>query len=404
LGQFGQIILSKNIKSPFAISREAVLELIDSCAELKGKTLQKKLGLLKVFLEWMGLDVKSLLKRRDLPKVSYDDPKWLDEPTRKAIRDHLHKIPAPIARHYLVQEFTAARPRDICYLTFDCLVEENGRWYIKFFQQKVRRWHKIPATREIRSVIETQQQWVRQNLGEEYSYLFCHFRTIRKVSYPTFPSIKPLPQPPKTAGYSPMVRIIRNLIEVEDIRDCNGRQPHFTDRITRSSRLQEVRSKHGIEAARLYADHAKANTTFQHYAPPTREQIAQVDLPFQELLLNPSNRFLPWQSLPESLLKNPTAHELDLEIAPRFAVYGYCSLNPKIPCPFNQYPKCYGCGSFRPSTGKLPLYERQYTGEIQRMNEAREAGAELAYEEAKMILEAMNTWLPKLKEVAHGKT
>ena len=98
------------------------------------------------------------------------------------------------------------------------------------------------------------------------------------------------------------------------------------------------------------------NTTFQHYAPPTREQIAEVDLPFQELLLNPDNKFLPWQSLPESLLKNPKAHELDLEIAPRLVVYGHCTLNPKTPCPVNLFPKCYGCSSFRPGTAKLPLY------------------------------------------------
>ena len=105
-----------------------------------------------------------------------------------------------------------------------------------------------------------------------------------------------------------MVRIIRWLIERENICDANGQRPLFTGRITRASRLQEVRTKHGIEAAQLYADHVRSATTFQHYAPPTREQVAEVDLPFQALLMNPDNRFLPWQSLPESLLKNPQAY------------------------------------------------------------------------------------------------
>ncbi|CCQ58923.1 Tn554, transposase B [Crocosphaera watsonii WH 0005] len=80
-----------------------------------------------------------------------------------------------------------------------------------------------------------------------------------------------------------MVRIIRILIEEENILDANGQKPHFTGKILRSSRLQEVRVKYGIEAAQLYADHRHNKTTFQHYAPPTREQIAEVDLPFQEL-------------------------------------------------------------------------------------------------------------------------
>jgi hypothetical protein len=192
---------------------------------------------------------------------------------------------------------------------------------------------------------------------------------------------------------------MRVLIEHEDIRDANGQRPHFTGKITRPSRLQAVRLKHGLEASQLYADHLSSRTTIEHYAPPIQEQIAAVDLPFQELLLNPDNKFLPWQSLPESLLTKPMAHELDLEISPRLIVYGYCALDPKTPCPYSLYPKCYGCGSFRPSTGKLPLYERQYNGEVQRMTEAQGSGAELAYEEAKATVEAMNTWLPQLREM-----
>lgn len=267
---------------------------------------------------------------------------------------------------------------------------------------KVARWHRLPATREIRQVIEEQQQWIRQTLGSNYPYLFCHFRAIRTESYPSFPNITPLPMPPKVrTGVNPMLRIISLLIERENIRDVNGLSPHFTGRITRSSRLQEVRVKHGMEAAQLYADHVSSATTFQHYAPPTREQVAQVDLPFQALLMNPDSKFLPWQSLPESLLKNPKAHELDIEIAPRLVVYGHCALDPKTPCPVNLYPKCYGCNSFRPSTGKLPLYERQYAGETERLQQASDAGAELAYEEAKTTVEAMDKWLPQLRRIAN---
>lgn len=288
-------------------------------------------------------------------------------------------------------------------MPINCLQEENGQWLIKFFQHKVQRWHRLPANRMIREVIEQQQQWTRQTLGEEYPYLFCHFRGLRSISYPTFGGMRPLPEPPEFgAKHNKMIRIIRLLIENEEIHCSNGQQPHFVGKIIRPSRLQEVRVKHSLEAAQLYADHKHITTTYQHYAPPTREQVAEVDLPLQDLLLNSDNRFLPWQSLPESLLKNPNAHELDLEIAPRLVVYGYCTLDPKTPCPYNLYPKCYGCSSFRPSTGKLPLYERQYVGEQQRLEKASSAGAELAHEEAKTTLEAMDKWLPQLRRIANA--
>jgi len=36
------------------------------------------------------------------------------------------------------------------------------------------------------------------------------------------------------------------------------------------------------------------------------------------------------------------------------------------------------------------------------MEQAKTAGVELAYEEAKATVEAMKQWLPQLREVAHG--
>ena len=403
LRQLGKVIADLKIHNKNTINRDIVVMFINNYKGLKNETINKKLTCIKGFFDYLGLETFNLVRSRDYLKITKSDANWLDEIARKGIKQHLDKIPAPIARHYLIQAYIAARPNDVCQMTFNCLTEENGKWYVKFAQGKVNRWHRILVSRKMRRIIEEQQEWITQVFGKDYSYLFCHFRSIAQSSYPNFSNIKPLPQPPKTnVKMNPMVRIIRMLIDKENVLDANGQKPHFTGRITRSSRLQEVRAKYGMEAAQLYADHQSSRTTFQYYAPPSREQIAEVDLPFQKLLLNPDNKFLPWQSLPESLLKNPTAHELDLEIAPRLVVYGHCALNPKTPCPVNLFPKCYGCSSFRPSTGKLPLYERQYKGEQQRLTEAETAGAELASEEAKATLEAMNKWLPELRRLANG--
>ncbi|MDV2994633.1 MAG: hypothetical protein N4J56_004287 [Chroococcidiopsis sp. SAG 2025] len=68
--------------------------------------------------------------------MSSDEVVWLDEVSRTKIKQHLSKIPAFIARQYLIQEYTAARVGDVCQMSFDCLVEEDNKWYIMFFQQK----------------------------------------------------------------------------------------------------------------------------------------------------------------------------------------------------------------------------------------------------------------------------
>ena len=403
LKQLGEIIQQQKIKKYVDINRKIIHSFLDQQNGKNSTTINAKLSYLKSFFEYLEIDASSLIRSRDYLKERRHDPDWLDEVTRINIYQNLNKIPAPLARQYLLQEYIAVRPSDIRNLSFDCLIEEKGNWYVQFFQGKPSRWHRIPANREIRKVIEEQQKWIRENLGSDYLYLFCHFRGVDIRSYPNFPSFKPLPsQVPNEGNMNQMVRMIQILIEKEDVRDANGQKPHFMGKITRPSKLQEIRVKHGIKAAQLYANHTRSETTLRHYAPPTTEQIAKVDLPFQKLLLNPDNKFLPWQSLPESLLKNPKAHELDLEIAPRLVVYGHCALDPKIPCPVNLFPKCYGCSSFRPSTSKLPLYERQYQGEKQRLKEAKTAGAELAKEEAKSTIEAMDKWLPELKRLANG--
>ena len=400
LRMFSQVIEQQKVTEARSINRESIKLFIDSQLTVSACTINDRLDTIKLFLKWLELDGDKLIRSRDYLKETENEIEWLDNIVRQGIKAHLDKIPAPIARCYLMQEYTAARPHDICNMAFECLIEENGAWYVHFYQSKVDRWHKIPADRTIRGIIEEQQKWIRESLGITYSYLFCNFLIINKNYYPSFPSMRTVVSPPNSASSrNPMVRIIKMLIENENILDANGQKPHFTSKITRFSRLQEVRSKHGLEAAQLYGDHISKNTTLRHYTPLNREEIAKVDLPFQKLLLNSENKFLPWQSLPDSLFNNPKSHELDIEISPRLTAYGYCSIDPTIPCPPNLYPKCYGCGSFRPSTNKLPLYERQYEREQQRMKESEAAGAELIYEEAKDTLEAMDIWLPALREL-----
>ena len=400
--KFGAIVVKSKLGSKEEITRETILSFISETKKLKNQSFNHNLRKLEDFLDFLGLD-SSLIRSRDKKKETYNEPEWLDQTTRNDIEQHLDKLPSPIARHYLVQLYTAARPGDVCNLPFDCLVEDNTKWYINIpVQGKTNRQKKVPANREIRKIIEQQQQWIRKTWGEEFPYLFCHFVGIRAESYPEFPSLRPLPQPPtRPSPQNPMVIMIKLLIDRENILDANGQKPHFTGRITRPSRLQQVRVKYGLEAAQLLADHKSPNTTFQHYAPPTREEKGKVALPFQELLLNTENKFLAYETLPESLFKNPKAHSVDTELSPRYTVYGYCALEPTKPCPKELYRQCYGCKSFVASTDKLPLYERQYKREQKRLVEAKEVGAELIELEAKHIIEEMDRWLPKLRKMAN---
>ncbi|MGB5710227.1 MAG: site-specific integrase, partial [Waterburya sp.] len=102
LRQFGKVIKNNRIENKFDINRKTILDFLDNCKNNKNTTINQKLASLREFLGWLELEVFSLIRSRDFLKVSQDDTEWLDEITRKAIKQHLDKIPAPIARHYLV--------------------------------------------------------------------------------------------------------------------------------------------------------------------------------------------------------------------------------------------------------------------------------------------------------------
>ncbi|MEH2392813.1 MAG: site-specific integrase [Nostoc sp.] len=127
LKQFGQILCTYRIKQTADISRETVLSFLDNYKNCDNKTINHKLSYIKNFFEYLELDASHLVRSRDYLKETKNDADWLDEVTRTSIKQNLSKIPVSIACHYLVQEYTAARPGDICQLSFDCLVEENEK-------------------------------------------------------------------------------------------------------------------------------------------------------------------------------------------------------------------------------------------------------------------------------------
>jgi integrase len=144
LRQFGQILQQNHIQHLCEIRRELIFKFLDLNQTNCNRTIREKLYILKDFCDFLGLESQNLVRQRDIPKQTIQDVDWLDEITRQQIKQHLDQIPAPLARHYLIQEYTAARPADICQMTFDCLVEENGQWYIKFYGSTVPLMIKYP--------------------------------------------------------------------------------------------------------------------------------------------------------------------------------------------------------------------------------------------------------------------
>ena len=146
---------------------------------------------------------------------------------------------------WLIAFFTAMRPAELALLKKDCLIQEGGMWAVIFDRLKNNEERrKIFITRTIAKVIQEQLAYIQQLWGDDWDYLFCHYRGLSDNN-PAQPNLQPVK---KVIPKSPNIfsRIIRCLITAEEIRDDNGKLAKFTQRLVRSTRLTQLYNREVI--------------------------------------------------------------------------------------------------------------------------------------------------------------
>lgn len=106
---------------------------------------------------------------------------------------------------------------EVLTLSFNCLRQDSqGDWFLFITRHKMKKEQNIPISRELVAVIQEQQQYIRDNLGKDFDYLFCGRKkgeTSRENYYPE----------PKVMTPSSFSIYINRLAEEENITDSNGR-------------------------------------------------------------------------------------------------------------------------------------------------------------------------------------
>lgn len=88
---------------------------------------------------------------------------------------HLHLLPEPLQRLVILIRALGLRECEILQLRFDCLRQlKNGNWIIQFtnwkFQEQL---DTLPINEALVAIIKEQQEYVINNLGSNFPYLFC---------------------------------------------------------------------------------------------------------------------------------------------------------------------------------------------------------------------------------------
>ncbi|NEU75464.1 tyrosine-type recombinase/integrase [Hassallia byssoidea VB512170] len=76
-------------------------------------------------------------------------------------------------RMALIIQECGMRISELCNISFDCLIQDNERdWFLLYYQFKMKKEHTIPISPYVATVIQEQQSIVREEWGDNFSYLF----------------------------------------------------------------------------------------------------------------------------------------------------------------------------------------------------------------------------------------
>lgn len=228
LRDFSNFLFRKqySVNSFNQIDRTIILNYLDDLSERKLNFSSKndRLGTLRLLFDtgminkWFEVE-PHLIRHEDYPTKTKRLPRYIPEDVLRQLNQHLDYLPQPVMRMVLVLQECGLRIGELCQLPLDCLKQDNkGSWYIQFMRWKMLKEDTLPVSIELAKVIQEQQQWIKQELDENYNYLFCG---RSQNAYGDF-----IPKS-KVMSSSAFVKYLKELSKRFDIKDSSGKRWNF---------------------------------------------------------------------------------------------------------------------------------------------------------------------------------
>lgn len=354
----------QSIRSVNEIDKSTILTFVGlSCKNKNNRAISRILGELKKFFTtgnihgWFSVS-EHLILPEDYPKYQRGTSNDIPSVVLEQIENNLHKLPDPIARMWIVGYFCAMRLSELQLCNLDCLKQDSrGEWAITFWRKKNKDWHTLPITRDVAKVIQQQQDYIRQQFGDSFKYLFCNYLGVpKKISKTSLEQLNLTPQAAVPRNRL-LITLVSCLITSENIRDENGELWHFKTHQLRDTRLTHLfETGHEFALVSKWAGHKKWEVT-QKYVHVKDHTLRNETIKIQAKLANIKGEAISEDSLPETFQKTPNAHTLavpgDHINTP---IYGYCGLPLDEEC--LHWKACYTCPSFVARREQLPDYIR----------------------------------------------
>ncbi len=348
--------------SPEEVNRLLILEYLSyltSC-DLSSSSKNQVISGLKFFFElsvrnqWADVPKAPLFFREDYPQISPKCPRYIPQVVIEQLQEHLNTLPPSDRRMVLVLLETGLRISELCHLSFACLNQDShGDWWLQSYLFKLKKSEQKPISIVLLGVIQEQQQYIQENLGSSYPYLFCANQRRaggrgRVIDGHFIPQFKP------PTGRS-LAAALNALAREHGIRDTSGQLWHFqTHQFRHTVGTRMLNNGVPQHIVQRYLGHESPEMTMiyaQIYDSTLKEQVAK----FHGLVVNITGQVV------ESV--NPELDASNLQwfkrnIQAQALPNGSCALPAFVQkCPHAN--ACLTCSHFRTTSEHLDSHKAQ---------------------------------------------
>ena len=225
LKKFADFITNYSFVQNFEqIDRQIIIDYLEylSSKKLSVNTRRCRLSCIQSFLKQGMLNrwfkpQPYLIREGDYPKKEKLQPRYIPEEVIFQLNQHLSVLPEPVMRMVLVIQECGLRIGELCQLPVNCLKQDTkGGWYIQFIRWKMKSETTLPISTELAAVIQEQQKYIKEYLGDKFEYLFCG-REARKDFFPK----------PSVMSRESFIKFLKDLAVQFNIKDNSGKLWNF---------------------------------------------------------------------------------------------------------------------------------------------------------------------------------
>lgn len=133
---------------------------------------------------WLDVNTYWFRSRKTQSKPKNDDIDYIPEEVWNQLEQSLHHFPEPMQRKVLIIRTLGLRVGELLNLPLDCLRKRNQQWRLRLKKtEKFKIEDELPIPLDLVLVIKEQQNYIKNNFGDNYKQLFCSNKASRDFTF-----------------------------------------------------------------------------------------------------------------------------------------------------------------------------------------------------------------------------